>query len=298
MRIAVTGASGVLGQEAVEALCAAGHEVTGVTRRPENVRLIEGYGATAAVADVFDEDDLVHVFRGHDVVMNALAATPSGVISLRPGAWKEDDKLHLVASQAIVSAAIRAGVDRLVQESIMWMYPDSGPDWITEQTALAPKLPAHRARLAELRHAVGFATSGRTAVVLRLGQLYGRDRRTTETLHQVRAGKAVLLGSPEQYVTPIHHSDAGAAFVSALRAGSGIYNVGGQPLTRRRWATDLGREAGAAGSAKFFPEAVQLAVGSRLEDQRRSLRVSSLRFMNETGWAPTVGPSTPGWSHL
>lgn len=298
MRIAVTGASGVLGQEAVEALCAEGHQVTGITRFSDTARLIEGYGATAAVADVFDEDDLVHVFRGHDVVINVLAANPSGVVSLRPGAWKDDDKLHLVASQSIVSAAARADVGRLVQESTMWMYPDSGSDWITEQTALSPKLPPHRARLAELRHAVGFATGGRTAVVLRLGQLYGRDRRTTQTLQQIRAGRAVLLGTPEQYVTPIHHNDAGAAFLAALRAGSGIYNVGGQPLTRRRWAIDLAREAGATGSAKFFPEAVQVAVGSRLDDQRRSLRVSSLRFMKETGWEPTVGPSTPGWSHL
>src|SRR5690625_7386084 len=42
VRIAVTGATGVLGQEALEALVAAGHEVTGVTRRDSGVPIIEG----------------------------------------------------------------------------------------------------------------------------------------------------------------------------------------------------------------------------------------------------------------
>ena len=48
--------------------------------------------------------------------------------------------------------------------------------------------------------------------------------------------------------------------------------------------------------AKFYPEITQAIVGTRLDTQRRSLRVSSVRFMSETGWRPTVGPSTPGWS--
>ena len=54
MRIAVTGATGVLGQEAVEALVAAGHEVTGITRRDSGVPIVEGRGGAAVVADVFD----------------------------------------------------------------------------------------------------------------------------------------------------------------------------------------------------------------------------------------------------
>ena len=93
-----------------------------------------------------------------------------------------------------------------------------------------------------------------------------------------------------------HHSDAGLAFVAALRADSGFYNVGGEPITRGRWAKDLAMEAGVETPAKFYPEITQAIVGTRLEVQRRSLRVSSVRFMSETGWRPTVGPSTKGWS--
>ncbi|MGY5766619.1 NAD-dependent epimerase/dehydratase family protein [Brachybacterium sp. DNPG3] len=296
MRIAVTGATGVLGQEAVEALVAAGHEVTGVTRRDSGIPIVEGRGASAVIADVFDVEDLTRAFRGHDVVINTLAHMPVGMTGLRPLAWREDDKLHSEASVAIASAAARAGVRRLVQESTVFLYPDNGTEWISEDVPLNVRNQAFRPRVREMRAAVDFATAGRSAVILRLGQLFGRDPQTTHALKAVRGGDPILLGTPQNYITLLHHTDAGRAFVAALRASSGFYNVGGEPITRGRWAKDLAMEAGVEKPAKFYPELTQAVLGTRLEVQRRSLRVSSVRFMSETGWWPTIGPSTPGWS--
>ena len=298
MRIAVTGATGVLGQEAVAALVAAGHEVTGVTRRDRGIPVIEGRGARAAVADVFDASDLARAFANHDVVVNTLAHLPIGMTAMRPLAWREDDRLHLEASAAIAEAARISGVQRLIQESTVFMYPDNGADWIGEDEPLSVRHQAFRPRVREMRAAVDFATGGRSAVILRLGQLFGRDRQTTHALKAVREGEAILLGKPDNYITLLHHRDAGQAFVSALRARSGFYNVGGEPITRGRWAKDLGREAKADKPARFIPEIAQTIVGPRLDVQRRSLRVSSVRFMSETGWRPQFGPSTPGWSRL
>lgn len=298
MRIAVTGATGVLGQEAVQALVHAGHEVTGVTRRERGVPVIEGRGGRAVVADVFDADDLTRAFRGHEIVINTLAHVPVGMSAMRPLAWREDDRLHMEASVAIAEAAARADARRLIQESSVFLYPHNGDDWIGEDKPLEVRNQAFRPRVREMRAAVDFATKGRSAVVLRLGQLFGRDPQTTHALKATRKGDAVLLGKPKNYITLLHHRDAGRAFVAALRAGSGFYNVGGEPITRKRWAKDLGREAGADGPAKFIPEITQSILGTRLDVQRRSLRVSSVRFMQETGWRPTIGPSTPGWSRM
>ena len=296
MRIAVTGATGVLGQEAVEALVAAGHEVTGITRRDSGVPIVEGRGGSAIVADVFDPRDLTRAFRGHEIVINTLAHVPVGMSGLRPLAWREDDKLHLEASVAIAKAAAEAGARKLIQESTIFLYPDNGSDWISEDLALNVRNQAFRPRVREMRAAVDFATSGRSAVILRLGQLFGRDQHTTHALKATRDGDPILLGKPDHYVTLLHHSDAGRAFVAALRASSGFSNVGGEPITKKRWAKDLATEAGAQSPAKFYPEITQAIVGTRLDVQRRSLRVSSVRFMSETGWRPTVGPSTKGWS--
>ncbi|MCG7427713.1 NAD(P)H-binding protein [Helcobacillus massiliensis] len=298
MRIAVTGATGVLGQEAVEALVAEGHEVTGVTRRERGIPIIEGRGARPVVADVFSASDLARAFRGHDVVINTLAKIPVGMTALRPLAWREDDRLHQEASVAIAQAAADAGCSKLIQESSLFMYPDNGDDWIGEDQALNVRSSAFRARVTEMRAAVDFANRGRSAVILRLGQLYGRDPATTDTLRKVRDGAPVLLGKPSDYITLLHHQDAGRAFTAALKARSGFYNVGGEPIRRERWAKDLGREAKADKPARFFNDIAQLALSPRLEVQRRSLRVSSLRFFNETGWTPTIGPSTLGWSRM
>ncbi|PWH05279.1 NAD(P)-dependent oxidoreductase [Brachybacterium endophyticum] len=298
MKIAVTGATGVLGQEAVEALVSAGHEVTGVTRRERGIPVVEGRGARAVVADVFDADSLTQAFEGHDVVVNTLAHVPIGMAAMRPLAWREDDKLHTDASVAISSAAAAMGVQRLIQESTVFMYPDNGSEWIGEDEPLSVRNQAFRPRVREMRSAVDFATGGRSSVILRLGQLFGRDPQTTHTLKATRSGDPILLGKPENYITLLHHRDAGRAFVAALGARSGFYNVGGEPITRGRWAKDLGTEAESKKSAKFYPEITQAVVGTRLEVQRRSLRVSSVRFMSETGWRPLIGPSTPGWSRM
>ena len=247
-------------------------------------------------ASLFDPSDLARAFRGHDIVINTLAHVPVGMSGLRPLAWREDDRLHLEASVAIAKAASEAGVRKLIQESSVFLYPDNGTDWITEDQSLSVRNQAFRPRVREMRAAVDFATAGRSAVVLRLGQLFGRDPQSTHALKATREGDPILLGKPEGYITLLHHSDAGRAFVAALRANSGFYNVGGEPITRGRWAKDLAMEAGVESPAKFYPEITQAIVGTRLEVQRRSLRVSSVRFMSETGWRPTVGPSTKGWS--
>ncbi|MDU0938338.1 MAG: NAD(P)-dependent oxidoreductase, partial [Dermabacter sp.] len=117
-------------------------------------------------------------------------------------------------------------------------------------------------------------------------------------LRKTREGEAVLLGKPSDYITLVHHIDAGRAFLAALDARSGFYNVGGEPITRARWAKDLGREARAGMDAKFFPAATQAVLPAKMDVQRRSLRVSSIRFMRETGWRPTIGPSSLGWSRI
>lgn len=59
MRIFVAGATGAMGVPLVKRLVAAGHQVTGLTRSEAKRSLLEGLGATAAVADVFDRERLV-----------------------------------------------------------------------------------------------------------------------------------------------------------------------------------------------------------------------------------------------
>jgi UDP-glucose 4-epimerase len=70
--IVITGSTGVIGHRAVRELLTAGHRVSGVTRSPRGRRLLEGLGAHAIEADVFDQAALTTAFTGTDTVVNLL----------------------------------------------------------------------------------------------------------------------------------------------------------------------------------------------------------------------------------
>ena len=54
MRVFVAGATGAIGQPLVRKLVANGHEVTGMTSKPEKADLVRELGAEPAVADALD----------------------------------------------------------------------------------------------------------------------------------------------------------------------------------------------------------------------------------------------------
>jgi uncharacterized protein YbjT (DUF2867 family) len=105
--IVITGATGVIGRRAVRELLAAGHRVTGVTRSAAGQERLEGLGARAVEADVFDEASLRRAFDGASVVANLLTHSPSAGRMVDPAAWEENNRLRTEASAAI-AAAVRA----------------------------------------------------------------------------------------------------------------------------------------------------------------------------------------------
>jgi 2-alkyl-3-oxoalkanoate reductase len=78
MKVFVAGASGAIGRPLVRQLVAAGHEVTGTTRRQERAGEIRAAGATAVVCDVLDAAALEAAVRAAapEVVVNQLTSLP------------------------------------------------------------------------------------------------------------------------------------------------------------------------------------------------------------------------------
>src|SRR6186997_2346371 len=99
--ITVTGSTGAIGRRAVRELVAAGHRVTGVTRSAQGRERLEGLGARAVEADVYDEASLRRAFDGADAVVNLLTHVPRADRMADPSAWKENDRVRTEASAAI-----------------------------------------------------------------------------------------------------------------------------------------------------------------------------------------------------
>lgn len=293
MRVFVTGATGALGTAAVAALLSDGHEVTGLARSESKARLLQQTGVAPVRVSLFDTAAMTAALKGHDAVCNLATSIPTGLGGLRPGAWKANDRLRTEGSRVVAAAAMAAGVRRLVQESISFMYADGGDAWITETSAVCVTRAVEPAVVAETS-AAGFATGSRHCVVLRFANIVGDDALTRWRLAQAKAGRPVGIGDPHGWAHVVHLHDAGASVAAALNAPSGVYNVGAEPVRRDALAGGFAVAAGRS-EGTFAPRWMVKVAGERLEPLTRSHRVSSAKLREAARWKREHDTFDPSW---
>lgn len=284
MRTVLTGGTGVLGRSAVRALQASGHEVAVVARTPRARRIAGELGVTAIPGDVLEPGSLVEAFADAEAVVNLASAMPSGHSMAAARAWRRHDELRTTGVDNVVAAARRAGVRRVVQESVSSLYADQGDEWVTEESPLEITSSTEPAAVGEAR-TQDFTCRSRVAVVLRFGQVIGDDAHTRHQLKAVWTGRRIGLGHPSDWAHVVHTDDVGTAVVAALHAPSGVYNVGAAPVQRLDLVQGYA-DAVAAESAHFRSTPGRWWNGARYEPLTRSLRICSEHFAAQTGWRP------------
>ena len=286
--IVITGSTGVIGRRAVRELLAAGHRVTGVTRSARGRERLESLGAHAVEADVFDEASLRRAFDGAHAVVNLLTHVPGADRMADPSAWGENDRIRTEASAAIARAARAARVQRLVQESIAFVYADGGDAWLDEDALVAGGGVTTTALTAERNARELFDGD---AVVLRFGLYMGPDSQSTlAALEAARDGTSSALGPPGAYRPTVWLDDAAAAIAAALRAPAGTYNVADtDPATNAEIDAALAAAVGLSALQPRAPQDGPLA---------RSQRVSNRRLREVSGWAPRVRAATETWGRI
>lgn len=292
MKVAITGATGVIGRAAVSTLVAAGHEVRALARTEAKAEQLETLGAGAVRTSIGDPEGLHGLFEGVDAVCNFATAIPVGYAGALPGAWRTNDRLRTEGSRRVVEAARSAGVRRVVQESVSFLYADCGDAWVTEAAALDITAATEPAAVAEA-HVQDYACGSRVGVALRFGLIVGDDAATRWQLRAARRGAAIGLGRPDGWLHLVHTDDLGPAVLAALAAPTGVYNVGAEPVRRadyvQAFAAAVGRD-----TLGFAGPVLSRLAGARAEPLTRSLRVSSEHFSATTGWAarrPVFGSS-------
>src|SRR5689334_22541981 len=118
MKIFVAGASGVLGREFTRRALSDGHELVGMTRSARGANAVASAGAHPVIADAFD---------GGAVARAVAQARPDAVVhlltDLTSGDPASNSRLRQAGTRNLVNAALAAGVQRMVAESISWVYP-------------------------------------------------------------------------------------------------------------------------------------------------------------------------------
>ncbi|HPU13523.1 MAG TPA: NAD(P)-dependent oxidoreductase [Aeromicrobium sp.] len=293
MRILLTGANGVMGRAAISALVAAGHEVRGLIRSDSAAAVVETDGAVPVFGDVLDHASMVAAMRDCDVVVNFATHIPVGLKMFAPGSLNRVNRIRTIGSQVVAEAAHEAGVGRIVQQSLSFIYVARGDEWIDESTPVDVTAVSEPLVIAE-SNARQLEQSGATAVCLRYGLICGDDPNSQYFLNRARRRKAIGFGDPGSWMHVIHPDDVGSSTVAALTAPSGAYNVGAEPITRRGYVDAIAQAAGRT-EGRFYRDWLFGVTADKLELLARPQRVSSQLFTDRTGWKPSRPVLTKEW---
>ncbi len=301
MKVFVAGASGALGRPLVKQLVAAGHEVTGMTRRQQQAEAIREAGAEAVVCDVFDAGALNEAVAAAapEVVVNALTALPQ---RFKPKAdyLAATNRVRTEGTRNLLAAARAAGARRIVAESVAFFYEPEG-EWVKDEEArlmVAPpgRFAAGRDALVELERSV-LGADGLEGVVLRFGWLYGPGTYYAadgSMAEETRKRRNPVIGAGTGTFSFVHVEDAAAAIVAALDRGApGTYNVvDDEPAQLREWLPAYAEALGAKPPRRVPVWLARLAAGADLASTAISMRgASNAKAKRELGWEP----AHPSW---
>jgi nucleoside-diphosphate-sugar epimerase len=302
MRVFVAGASGAIGRPLVPKLIAAGHEVTGMTRSEQSAERLRAAGATALVADVFDEERVRSgmVDASLDVLVHQLTALPDRLDFRDKSIYDATNRVRGEGTRILIEAARAAGARRVVAQSIAFLYAPEG-DWVKDEEAPlledAPGPFGEGARVVtEMERAV-VGADGLEGLVLRYGFFYGPGTYYASdgsSAEDVRRRRLPIVGKGTGTVSFIHIDDAADATVAAVeRVAPGVYNVvDDDPAPFSEW---LPVYAEALGAKKPFR--VPLWLGKLVAGKGVALFTNELRgatnekVKRELGWEP----GHPSW---
>ncbi|MDL4814042.1 NAD-dependent epimerase/dehydratase family protein [Actinomadura opuntiae] len=250
MHVFLAGATGVIGRALVPLLLQAGHQVTGTSRTTRGAARLGAAGATGIALDVFDREAVTDALltTAPDALIHQLTA-------LGDGSPADNARIRRDGTRNLVDAARKAGVGRIVAQSIAWAY-EAGDLPADESVPLDLSAPPPRATTIGGIHALETAAAEISDhVILRYGTLYGPDTwYAPQGLIAARLRAGELLAN-DAVTSFVHVQDAAQAALLALTWPNGPINiVDHEPAPARAWlpalATALDEPAPAPGHGR------------------------------------------------
>ncbi len=186
----------------MQLLIEAGHQVVGTTRSASRADGLRAAGVSAVVVDIYDAPSVHRAMADArpDIVIHQLTDLPQ---KLEPShmteAIQRNARMRREGTQHLVSAALAAGVRRMIAQSIAWIYAP-GPEPHDEDDPLDHNAQGLReitvGGVVALERLV-LHSPPIEGVVLRYGHLYGpntgADRADPPAIHVDAAASAALL---------------------------------------------------------------------------------------------------------
>jgi nucleoside-diphosphate-sugar epimerase len=294
MKVFLAGASGVVGRPLVRDLLAAGHDVTGMTRREEAAAEIRAAGAEAVVCDVFDAAALERavVEAAPDAVVHQLTALPKQLDLRQKGVYDANNRIRTEGTRNLLAAAAAAGARRVVAQSIAFVYAPVGGPVKSEGDHVMKGVGGEFDTAVEATMDLERQVLGAGGLVLRYGFFYGPGSSYASDgfqAQEVRKRRFPIVGDGGGVFSFVHVDDASAATVRALdHGGSGIYNVcDDEPAPLREWLPVYAEALGAKRPLRVPKLIARLVAGAGATAMATTLRgASNERAKRELGWEP------------
>jgi nucleoside-diphosphate-sugar epimerase len=214
--IAILGANGVYGRHLVPRLLQSGFAVRALVRRPEAAGVANACGAEVRVADIFDEASMAAALEGADIGINLATSLPgpSG-----RGSYEENDRVRREGAPIWLAACAKAGVKRVIQQSIAMLSASGSDAWSDEDTTFAGgDGVTGRAYSASIAMEDAVRASDLDWLILRGGLFYGPGTGFDDDwFERARAGKLRLPGDGSDFVSLLHIADMAAATAAAVK---------------------------------------------------------------------------------
>jgi nucleoside-diphosphate-sugar epimerase len=301
LRVFVAGASGAIGRPLIPKLVAAGHEVTGTTRKEASAEAIRDAGAKAAICDALDAaavEEAVTAARP-EAIVSELTSLPEDY-DLRTIDYEPTNRLRVEGGRNLIAAGRRAGARRYISQSIAFVYEPEGDRVKDESARTFIEAPGRfgsslEATLTSEREALD--AEGMDGLVLRYGQFYGPGTYFApggSIAQQVRARRFPIVGRGSGVFSFVHVDDAADATVAALDRGPpGIYNiVDDEPAPIREWLPVYAEAIGARRPFRVPAFLARMLGGPAAVAMSVQLRgASNAKAKRELGWHP----AHPSW---
>ena len=292
MKIFITGAAGYIGGSIAEKLGASGHEVTGLAKSGEQVRLLKDRGIAPVAGTLDDPEILMQAAQAADAVINAASADHAGSVVTLVAALERSGKLLVHTTGSAIVADHADG-------------EYAGSAALTEDSYFDP-VPYRRPRVDMNRYVRQAAIEkGMRSVVVCPAMIYGTGRGAQPNSDQIpkliglsrQAGAGVYFGKGLNRYSNVHIDDLVDLYLLVMEkapGGSFFFAENGNN-SFKEIAEMISGYLGLGGKTASLPledlirqygEAARLGVGSN------SL-VSAINA-RRLGWTPKA-PSLTEW---
>ncbi|MBB6637491.1 NAD-dependent epimerase/dehydratase family protein [Cohnella thailandensis] len=281
MKVFVAGASGVIGRLLVPKLLAAGHDVYGMTHKKENERLVQRLGAKPVLADAFDKEAVKSAIGNvrPDAIFHQLTALSE---------WNTADnaRIRTEGTRNLVEAALEAGVERMIAQSISWAY-EPGPEPATEDVPLDIEAPLPYKTTVDGVIALERSVAEMPEhVILRYGLLYGPGTWYDRNGLMADRVRQAQVPATEGITSLLHVEDAAVAALLALGWPAGPVNIADdEPAAEFEWLP-------------VYADALGAPAPDRQTGRKRGQRgASNAKARSEYGWKPVYPTWRSGLAH-